>query len=91
MSQSGDYGATTGIAGQSRSRQVWFGDVHGRNHERFGRRGGRLGHRDGEQRYGLHGLVRAAKSAATVAVSDDDDPLPVISIVGWLGGVTEGV
>ena len=33
--------------------------------------------------------VSATKSAATVAVSDDDDPLPVISIVGG-SAVTEG-
>ncbi len=33
--------------------------------------------------------VSATKSAATVAVSDDDDPLPVVSIVGG-SAVTEG-
>ena len=86
VSQSGDYGATTGsrtvTIPASGSETFTVATTNDTTDEADGSVTATVGSGTGY-------TVSATKSAATVAVSDDDDPLPVISIVGG-SAVTEG-
>ncbi len=86
VSQSGDFGATTG------SRTVTI-PVSGSETFTVATSNDTADEADGSVTAtvasGTGYAVSATKSAATVSVSDDDDPLPVVSIVGG-SAVTEG-
>ena len=86
VSQSGDYGATTGLRTitipASGSETFTVATTNDSADEADGSVTATVSSGTGY-------TVSTARSAATVAVSDDDDPVPVVSIVGG-SAVTEG-
>ena len=86
VSQSGDFGATTGSRTVTIPASGSFALAVATSDDSVDEADGSV---TATVSSGTGYTVSATKSAATVAVSDDDDPLPVISIVGG-SAVTEG-